>query len=112
MKNFYLRVLGYKEDNEFVMYCLEMDLKGYGKTEKEALSDLTDLIKMQVSFAIQKKEPNLLWFPAEPKYFMLYEQLKEQYLRTLKKDKNYVTNGIPFDLINLKQKSAAYVQSI
>ena len=55
MENFYLRVLGYKEDNENIAHCLEMDLKGYGKTEKKAFSDLMDLIKMQVSFAMQKK---------------------------------------------------------
>lgn len=73
--NFNLRVLGYREGNEFVLHCLEMDLKGYGKTIRQSFNHLIRLVLMQLTFAIQKKEYNLMWFPADDKYIRLYEEL-------------------------------------
>ncbi len=64
------------------------------KLKKKALQELSDLIKIQISFAIQKKQLSLIWFPAEPKYFVLYERLKEKYFKTLKQDKNYEVDDL------------------
>lgn len=78
MANLMLRVLLYRDEEdapgEWIAIALEMDLLGYGKTEDEALTYLRDLVETQVSFALDKKELNLIPFPAPPKYFNLYEQ--------------------------------------
>ena len=60
-----LRVLGYKtDDGVWAAHCLETDLVGYGKSFGKALDNLTELTEMQVSFAIQTKQPSLLYHPA------------------------------------------------
>jgi hypothetical protein len=78
MVNLMLRVLLYQDEEDapgkWIAVALEMDLRGYGKTEDEALSYLRDLVETQVSFALAKKDLNLIPFPAPPKYFHLYEQ--------------------------------------
>ena len=68
-----LRVLIYNEDGERVAHALEMDLKGYGKNNKEAIKKLKELVEMQISYAIYENDPSLISFPAEQKYFAIYE---------------------------------------
>ena len=73
-----LQVLLYRNEDDAPGVCiaaaLEMDLRGYGKTNDEALIYLRDLVEAHVSFASFKKNPSLITFPAEQKYFDLYEQ--------------------------------------
>lgn len=73
-----LQILLYRDGNyapgEWIAAALDMDLRGHGDTEDEALTDLKDLVEAQVSFASFKNEPSLITFQAEKKYFDLYEQ--------------------------------------
>jgi len=78
-----LSILGYKESEEWVALAIEMDLRGYGRTFKEALEDLQDLVRMQIGFALFKREPEMIWKPAEPKYLELFAQLKSETLREM-----------------------------
>ena len=73
-----LSVLVYREDDLQVAHCLEMDLKGRGKNDKEAMLEMMELVLMQVSFAYAKGEPGLLDNPAEQKYFRKFRQLQRQ----------------------------------
>ncbi len=75
-----LNVLGYQEDGEWVALALEMDLRGYGDTFEEAQKDLSDLVGMQISFARFKREPSLIWKPAEAVWFELFAQVRQAYL--------------------------------
>jgi len=69
-----LNVIGYREDGDWVAVALEMDLRGYGSTFGKATADLADLVSMQMSFARFKNQPELLWRPAEPAYWMLFHE--------------------------------------
>ena len=93
-----LNVIGYQEDGEWVALALEMDLRGYGDTFQEALSDLDDHISMQVSFATQKTNHEMIFHPAEAIYFQLFAQIREERLRSLGEidtDAEYQVAGIP-----------------
>ena len=60
-----LNVLGYKEHSEWVALALEMDLRGYGATLNDALGELRELVGMKVSFAMHKRQPELIMKPAD-----------------------------------------------
>lgn len=71
--NFQIRVLIYEEGGEFVAHALEMDLLGFGKSEKKALAELRQLIESQLTFARQQDDDSLLLFPAEKRFFARWE---------------------------------------
>ena len=68
----HVRVLGYREDGEWVALALDMDLHGCGKTFEDALKELSECVDVQVSAALEKGNLGLLHFPAEKKYFGMY----------------------------------------
>ena len=68
-----IRVLIYREGREFVARALEMDLIGYGKTEREAVEELRLAIEAQVSFAHQSNDSSMIQFPADREYFERWE---------------------------------------
>lgn len=70
-----LRVLGYREERSWVAHCLETDLVGHGRTFEDALADLEELTEMQLSFAIQRRQPTLLDHPAPPEIWEAYARL-------------------------------------
>lgn len=72
-----LNVLGYQEEGEWVALALEMDLRGYGKTFEDALRELQDLVEAQIAFALFKGRPEMAWKPAEPVYWQLFAQVRE-----------------------------------
>jgi len=78
-----VRVLLYEEDGEICAHALEMDLLGYGKTDKEAISELSGMIKSQISFARFKNDDSLLLFPADKEF---YERWETSYQAALKKE--------------------------
>lgn len=80
-----LRILGYfdKEENAWVALALEMDIRGYGETIDDALNELRDLVSAQISFAYAKKDPGLVHFPAERKYFDIYEEVQQKIIHSL-----------------------------
>ena len=83
--DFTLRVLIYPEGGEFVAHALEMDLLGYGRTEKKAMNELTEMIQAQIQFARQKGNDSAILFPAPQDFFQRWEaahsaSLKQQVL--------------------------------
>jgi hypothetical protein len=71
--NLYLRVLGYvKSGGSWAAHCLETDLVGYGDSFEAALDNLEELTAMQISFAQFKNQPLLLYKPAPPQIFEIY----------------------------------------
>ena len=67
-----LRILGYEEGKEWFALCLDMDLVGIGRTFDEAIEQLKGSIKSQFMFALDKRDPALLFFSAEEKYQTMY----------------------------------------
>ena len=93
-------VLGYHEDDEWCALALEMDLRGYGQTFREALEDLRESMTMQIGFAHFKDELDMIFHPAEPIYFSLYAQVRNDHLTALAKkgsvaESEYAVAGIP-----------------
>lgn len=78
-----ISVLGFQEGEQCVAIALEMDLRGYGTTFEAALVELQELVEMQVSFAHFKRDPELIFHPAEPTYWRLYAQVNQDRLRAL-----------------------------
>ncbi len=71
-------VLGYREDNCWAALALEFDLLGHGDTPKQALEELMGVVTAQLEFAIEQGDPSLLDFPAEKKYFSLFDKARKQ----------------------------------
>ena len=74
-------MFGYREDDAWVALALEMDLRGYGRTFKQAMEELRDLVNMQVSFALFKNQPEMIWRSAEPVWFSRYEEARKELLQ-------------------------------
>ena len=83
----YLRVLGYRDEDEknWIAHCLELDLVGEARTFRVACAHLADLIEMQVSFAVFKGNPKLLYREAPHEYFRIFESVKREALETFPK---------------------------
>ena len=106
-----LRGLGYREDGEWVALALEMDLRGYGKTFREAMDDLRDLVLMQLSFAREKSDTSLIFKAAEKKYFDIYDKNRQAVLLEMasgrsasKKRKSLIGDLALPDLLNNNDK--------
>lgn len=95
-----LSVLGFPEDGEWCALALEMDLRGYGQTFDEALDDLHESLAMQISFAHFKGETDMIFHPAEPVYFSLFAQVRNDRIMALAKNSpaatsEYAVAGMP-----------------
>jgi hypothetical protein len=77
-----IRILGFREGSQWVAIALEMDLWGYGQSFEAALQDLRDLVLMQVTFALSIDNPEMVWRDAEPAYFLVYERVRREELRS------------------------------
>jgi hypothetical protein len=89
-----LNVLGYKEENEWVALALDMDLRGYGNTWEEAVSDLGDLVFTQITFAHFKKQPEMIYKPADPVWFQLFANGRKAKLESDSAETEYITGGL------------------
>lgn len=93
-------VLGFQEDGEWCALALEMDLRGYGQTFDEALEDLHDAMTMQIGFAQYKGETDMIFHPAEPMYFSLFAQVRNDHITALAGNRpatesEYAVAGMP-----------------
>ncbi len=73
----FISILGYEEEGEWVAIALEMDLRGFGATFKDAFEQLISSVEAQISFALYKHEPSLIWHPAEKEYFDLFDRVRK-----------------------------------
>lgn len=99
-ENFTLRGLTYRENGEFVALVLEMDLRGYGATIEEAVEEAEELVMVQLLSAIEiNGSIESAMFPAEEKYFQMYDQAKLEELKSLfqqrdRRDPDHRATGI------------------
>ena len=93
-----MNVLGFREDDSWCALGLEVDIRGYGKTFGEACEDLKDLVLMQITFAIQKDQPDMIWRPSDPVYFERFSEQRRRQFRYFAKpieDDQYHAGGVP-----------------
>ena len=72
-KNLHVLVIEDKEKKIFLAHCLDMDIVGEGKDDREAVSNLIELINVQVNFCLSNDTLYTL-FRSAPKecWDMLY----------------------------------------
>ncbi len=76
-----IRVLIYKQDDEFIAHALEMDIPAYGATEEAAKKELENLVENQLSFAASKGKQEMIYFPAPQEFFDRWEAAHRAYLK-------------------------------
>lgn len=77
-----LTCLEYKDEDFFIAHCLEFDLVAQGENREEARSNLADLIKNHLQFAIEKDvEDKSLFHPAPQKYWDILRQMRTRVAR-------------------------------
>ena len=65
-----------EETEEWNSVALEMDIWGYGITPEESFANLNELVCMQISFALFKGQPEMIWHRAEDSYWNLLEEAR------------------------------------
>ncbi|MBI5124652.1 MAG: hypothetical protein HZA70_00280 [Planctomycetes bacterium] len=66
---FDLRVVIYKEDDDYIAHCLEMDIMGTGRTLEIAIEEMKRLVEAQISYCLDKHIEDTLLSPAPPEYW-------------------------------------------
>ena len=82
-KTLNIRVLIYEDDEgdeegDVVALAIDMDLRGYGDSEETALAEVEDLVDCQLQFALEQNDLRPAFFPADQKYFDMFEKLTEK----------------------------------
>jgi hypothetical protein len=67
-------VIAFREDSGWTALALEMNLRGYGSTVKEAIDGLVEMLVAQASFALQKGHAESAWNRADDKYWRTFEE--------------------------------------
>jgi predicted RNase H-like HicB family nuclease len=90
-----VRTIGYRDDDRWIVHCLEMDLIGIGATPETALEELKEAIEMQITFAIQTDKPALLEHSAPIEIIRMYEEAQRIALSGFQKPQtDYVSAGL------------------
>ena len=77
-KAFEVNLFVFREDSAWTALALEMDVRGYGRTSREAIKDLVEMLNAQVSFAVQAGHPESVWQRAEEKYWHMWEEARRK----------------------------------
>ena len=99
-----LNVLGYREHGEWTAIALEMDLRGFGSSFQDAVQNLMELVRMQVSFAHFKGQPELVLRPAEPVWWERFAEVRRDYLDALVTERS--RSDTSFDIAGIRIPSA------
>ena len=76
-----IRVLIYKDRDQFVAHALELDIPAYAPTEEAAKKELENLVENQLSFAASKGKQEMIYFPASREFFDRWENAHRAYLK-------------------------------
>jgi hypothetical protein len=97
--NLAIRVLIYKEGDQFIAHALELDIPAYGATEEAAKKELENLVENQLSFAGCKENHEMVHFPAPNEFFDRWEKAHLAQLRgetVSEKSLEFVTEAAVF----------------
>ena len=76
-------VPGFHEGGEWCAPALEMDPLGYGQIFEEALEDPNESMTMQIGFAHFSDRTDMILHPADPVYFPLFAQVRNDRIMAL-----------------------------
>lgn len=77
-KTFEANAIVFREDSMWTALALEMNVRGYGATQRAAIEDLIEMLDAQISFAVQKGHPETVWHRAEEKYWRMWEEARRK----------------------------------
>jgi hypothetical protein len=69
-----LRIVFYREGNDYVAHCLEFDLVGDGASPREAVNALCEAITIQIQASLKYNNPRNLFTPADGKFFAMFAE--------------------------------------
>ena len=89
-----LNSLGYFDDEsqKYVAHCLELNLVATGKSHKEAMSDLIDIIEAHLRFADENDNWDNMFFPAPPEIWARFYNLSKE-TKTIKRHVRFGSLG-------------------
>jgi len=73
IRTFEANVIVFREDSMWTALALEMDIRGYGATPEAATNDLVEMLRAQVTFAVQRSHAESVWHRADEKYWRTWE---------------------------------------
>ncbi len=71
-KNFHILIIEDKNKNIFLAHCLDMDIVSQGKTKKETITNLVELIQTQMQYCIENDMLDNLFRPAPKEYWDMF----------------------------------------
>ncbi len=87
-----INCLQYRDGDIFIAHCLEFDLVAEGSTQEEARTNLADLIKTHIQFAIEKDvEDKALFHPAPSKYWEILHHVQTKIARKMFLDRRDIS---------------------
>ncbi|MDP3859023.1 MAG: hypothetical protein Q8Q73_14820 [Stagnimonas sp.] len=78
-----VNIVTMRQGKEWISTVLEMDLQAVGATRDESLGTVREMFIHQVAFAVQKKEPALIFRHAEPYYWELFHEHRRRLLSAM-----------------------------
>lgn len=75
-----LKLLLFKDGEEFVAHILEFDLVGTGSTREEALREVSETAMEQIAYALEHDRVKKLFHPAPAEYFEKWKKAEQHAL--------------------------------
>lgn len=72
-----IRIVLYKEVDQWIAHCLEFNLVGDGPTKGDAVASLVHFIRAQVDSARDHQNPANLYSPARGRYYQMFAEGKD-----------------------------------
>lgn len=72
-----LRIVFYRESQDWIAHCLEFDLVGDGPSKDEAMKGLLEAVRLQVLASVEHDNPRNLFTPADGKFFEMFAAGKD-----------------------------------
>ncbi len=71
-KNLHILLIEDKKKNDFLAHCLDMNIAAHGKTCAEAVSELKELLVVQMEYCLEHDMLDTLFRPAPKTYWDMY----------------------------------------
>ncbi len=82
--DFQLDVLLYREDGQWAAHCLQLDLVECRRKVEAAESDILDVIRAHIEWALEHDNMEHLFHPAPPEYWKMFLTARRTGTRTLR----------------------------
>lgn len=93
-KNLHILVVEDKEENVFLAHCLDLDIVGQGRTAKEAVLELTELVETQLEYCLENDMLDTAFRPApKESWDMFYRAQAAKIINQISlRRKNFIKN--------------------